>query len=69
MKLSIVIPALNEEANIGELIAAVHREVPLITPEYEIILVDGGSTDRTKEIAKCLNARVLIRRKEAMVGH
>lgn len=68
MKLSIVIPALNEEANIGELIAAIHQVVPQITPEYEIILVDGGSTDRTREIAQSLNARVVIQKERGYGG-
>lgn len=47
MRVSVVIPALNEEACIGEILSAVARLRP-----YEIILVDGGSTDATPEIAQ-----------------
>lgn len=62
MKLSIVIPALNEEANIGELITALHDVVALISPEYEIILVDGGSVDKTRDVAERLNAKVIVQK-------
>ena len=47
MRISVVIPALNEEACIGEILSAVARLHP-----YEIVLVDGGSTDATAEIAR-----------------
>lgn len=46
MQISVIIPALNEEANIGKCIESAKRLNPL-----EIIVVDGGSTDRTVEIA------------------
>ncbi|MDP2044393.1 MAG: glycosyltransferase family 2 protein, partial [Candidatus Omnitrophota bacterium] len=46
MKLSIIIPVYNEEATIGEII---HR-VKKINLEKEIIIVDDGSTDGTREI-------------------
>lgn len=47
-KLSIVIPAYNEEKTIAEIIDRVKKvEVGL---EKEIIVVDDGSTDRTREI-------------------
>ena len=49
MKLSIVIPCFNEEATILELIDAV-RCSPI--HEKEIIIVDDGSTDGTREILK-----------------
>lgn len=50
MKFSVVIPALNEEKNIARLLT----ELTLITTqaEVEIIVVDGGSSDRTAEVAR-----------------
>jgi glycosyltransferase involved in cell wall biosynthesis len=46
LKLAIVLPALNEEATVGRVIAAVPRRVAHIR-EVEVILVDDGSTDQT----------------------
>lgn len=47
MRISVIIPALNEEACIGRTLAAAIRLRPL-----EIIVADGGSTDRTVNIAR-----------------
>ena len=52
MKLSVVIPVYNEQSTVREVYASV-RAVPL---EKEIILVDDGSTDGTREILKDLAA-------------
>jgi rSAM/selenodomain-associated transferase 2 len=46
--LSIILPTLNEEANIGAALAAL---LPLQRRGIEILVVDGGSTDRTTAIA------------------
>jgi len=47
MKLSVVIPCYNERATIENVVEAV-RSAPV--PEVEIIVVDDGSTDGTKEL-------------------
>ncbi len=49
MRLSVVIPAYNEEQTIGTVLTALLRELPDI---FEIIVVDDGSTDRTADIAQ-----------------
>ncbi len=54
MRLSIIIPALNEEENIRACIESAKRLNPV-----EIIVVDGGSTDRTEEIAEQEGAIVI----------
>ena len=54
MRVSVIIPALNEE----ETIADVVRGVPLATAN-EVIVVDNGSEDRTAERASSAGARVV----------
>lgn len=50
--LSIVIPAYNEEANIVAAIEEVSRVAQTLKMDYEIILVNDGSRDRTGEVAR-----------------
>ena len=50
--ISIVVPIYNEEGNIEKLLMEVKSVLPLLGIEYEMILVDDGSTDRTLEILK-----------------
>jgi glycosyltransferase involved in cell wall biosynthesis len=53
MKLSVVIPVYNEAATIAELISRVHAvDVP-----KQIIVVDDGSTDGTREVLETLQGR------------
>ena len=54
-RISVIIAALNEEAAIAKVIAAVPRDLA-----DEIIVVDNGSTDRTAEVASRAGARVVI---------
>jgi glycosyltransferase involved in cell wall biosynthesis len=51
MKLSIIIPCFNERDTISELLEAVRR-API--EEKEIVLVDDGSTDGTRELLKSM---------------
>lgn len=50
--LSIVIPLYNEEENIEPLYADLKRVLDGIGQEYEIIVVDDGSTDKSFDILK-----------------
>ena len=54
MDATLVIPALNEEESLGHVLEAVNTDLL-----SEIILVDGGSSDRTVDIAKANGARVI----------
>ena len=47
MKVSVIIPALNEEGYIAQALESVRRQ----DGDYEIIVVDGGSADRTRAMA------------------
>lgn len=46
-KLSIIIPALNEEKNIGFLISETIKILNLTTYDFEFIFIDDGSSDNT----------------------
>jgi rSAM/selenodomain-associated transferase 2 len=54
MNISVVIPVLNEEKTIAANLAALMALTP-----YEVIVIDGGSADRTREISEQLGAVVI----------
>ena len=59
--ISLIIPCLNEEKNIGETIDTCIKEIKKINiKNYEIIVVDNNSTDKSSEIAKAKGAKVIF---------
>ncbi len=50
MKLSLIIPFLNEEENIQSLIDTIQRSVEPLGMRYELVFVNDGSTDKSQEI-------------------
>ncbi len=54
MKISVVIPALNEAATIGEVIEG------CLPHADEILVIDGHSQDRTREVAESFGVRVVL---------
>src|SRR5688572_20915911 len=52
--LSLFFPCFNEEANIETLVRQSLKVAREITDDFEIIIVDDGSSDRTREIAERL---------------
>jgi glycosyltransferase involved in cell wall biosynthesis len=54
LSVAVIIPALNEEASIGRVLAAIPTGVA-----DEVIVVDGGSSDDTVAIAQSGGARVI----------
>jgi hypothetical protein len=57
-RVSLVIPAYNEAAAITEVILQAHQALADVA-DYEIIVVNDGSTDRTGELAQMAGARVI----------
>ena len=55
MRVSIIVPTLNEESHIVGTIRSLQR----LSSEKEIIVVDGGSTDQTASLARAQNVLVL----------
>jgi rSAM/selenodomain-associated transferase 2 len=55
MRISVIMPVLNEEKAIGSALAALTALKP-----HEIIVVDGGSRDRTRRIGVEAGAKVLM---------
>ncbi|MEM2002317.1 MAG: glycosyltransferase [Candidatus Methanomethylicaceae archaeon] len=66
VKLSVIIPTYNEEKGIEETLKSISSQT-LPRSDYEIIVVDGGSTDRTVEIASKY-ADLIVQQKSRGVG-
>jgi len=64
-KLSIVAPVLNEKENLRELLEGVDD---FEFKDYEILIIDGGSSDGTREVAKEFGARVVDGPQEGMAA-
>lgn len=54
MQISVIIPAYNEEGSIGHVVADIDRELV-----GEVIVVNNGSSDNTREVAQREGARVV----------
>ena len=59
MKISIVVPAFNEERLLASSLAAM-REAMRVLDDAELIVCDNNSTDRTAEIARAAGAKVVF---------
>jgi len=60
VKVSVIIPTLNEEVSIGKTIDQIPRDFA----DVEILVVDGLSKDRTVEIAKEKGAQVIMEKRK-----
>jgi glucosyl-3-phosphoglycerate synthase len=67
-RVSVVLPALDEEATVGALVADLvpltRGAAPLVD---ELVVMDSGSTDRTRAVAARAGARV-VRREDVLPG-
>jgi len=57
--ISFVIPAHNEEALLGRTLASVFDAARVCGRDFEVIVVDDASTDRTSDIATAAGAKVV----------
>jgi glucosyl-3-phosphoglycerate synthase len=65
----VVLPALDEAATVGPIVAAIRRDLvdgphPLVD---ELVVMDSGSADRTAEVAAAAGARV-VHREDVLPG-
>lgn len=65
--MSLVIPTRNEEKNIAPLLESLKKQT--YKKKFEVIVVDGKSTDRTVEISQRYGARVILQKGALGVGN
>ncbi|HDR72679.1 MAG TPA: glycosyltransferase [Methanoculleus sp.] len=65
--ISVIVPTYNEEENIERCLASLSTQT-LPRETYEIIVVDGNSQDRTRELAEPYADRVVIQTSEKVGG-
>ena len=63
MKVSIIIPSFNEEQYIGNLLESLKKQT---VKDFEVIVVDANSKDKTREIAKKYGAKVIIEKRRGI---
>lgn len=54
MRISLVIPAFNEEESIAQAVIEAETTLPGLFDEFEVLVVDDGSTDLTAQVVECL---------------
>ena len=57
--ITVTVCTLNEEKNIGDCLESIEIEKP-----FETILIDANSSDKTREVAKKFNTRIIKVEKE-----
>ena len=69
MKISFVIPAFNEEKNIGRCLKSIRREYKGLSSDIEVIVVNNASTDRTGEVARGYSGVRVVDEPQKGLGH
>ncbi len=72
--LSVMIPAYNEEGNLPDLVKQTLQDAKKITTDFEIVVVNDGSSDNTAIVAEALaktykNVRVISYKKNQGLAH
>jgi len=68
MDISVILPVINERDNLMTLIPQLKAVLSRMGLSYEIVVIDGGSTDGTREVAAGLGARVVPERRRGYAG-
>src|SRR5207249_1619200 len=58
MKLSVVIPAHNEDGCIESTVRQLHKELVSAAVQHEIVIINDHSTDNTENVAAMLSADI-----------
>lgn len=67
-RVSVVLPALNEAATVGRIVARIRRDlVERVGLVDELVVMDSGSTDDTIAVAR--DAGAMVFRREDVLGH
>lgn len=69
VRISVCLPARNEEATVGPIVTALHRQLMELVPLIdEILVIDDHSTDATARVAASAGARV-VDASSVLTGH
>ncbi|MDB5108678.1 MAG: hypothetical protein JWM69_1619, partial [Candidatus Binatus sp.] len=68
MDVSVILPVVNERENLAVLIPRLKALLDRERITHEVIVIDGGSTDGTREEAERLGARVFAERRRGYAG-
>ena len=63
--ISVIVPAYNEEKYLPKVLSALKKQT---YPNFEIIVIDNNSTDKTPEVAKRYADRVVFEPKQGMIS-
>lgn len=66
--IAVIIPALNERENLERLLPSLKEVIRGLGLKAEIIVVDGGSIDGTREIVEAEGARALVQQERGYGG-
>jgi glycosyltransferase involved in cell wall biosynthesis len=65
VKISVILPTINEEKGIGKTIDSINQNFFKKNKwELEVIIVDGDSKDKTQEIARSKDAKIIVEKRK-----
>src|SRR3954470_10156424 len=66
MKVSVIIPAYNEEQCLPETLERIGKALSIVACPSEIIVVDNDSQDRTKQVAEDFGIKAFLEREHSI---